>query len=57
MFLLTAFTVVATIVLGYILVSLIKAGEAKLAKGFRFHANNNDILLDRDAIVNIRNAL
>ena len=32
MFLLTAFTVVATIILAYILVSLIKASEAKLAE-------------------------
>ena len=49
MFLLTAFTAVATIVLAYILASLIKAGEAKLAN------QNKKLVMDVWFLDNIDN--
>ena len=49
MFFLTAFTIVAIIVLAYILVSLINAGEAKLAEQNRNLFEENGVRIDRNS--------
>ena len=49
MFFLTAFTIVAIIVLAYILVSLINAGEAKLAEQNRNLFEENGVRIDKNS--------